>query len=61
MLCYLIHDYLPAFGETLAIELGVAYLLGFREKHQLLAVTLVDATLVLLLVLANGAVPPLIA
>ena len=42
MLCYLIHDYLPAFGETLAIELGVAYLLGFREKHQLLAVTLVN-------------------
>ena len=42
MICYLVHDYLPALGETLAVELGVAFLLGFREMRQLLAVALVN-------------------
>ena len=35
---YLIHDYLPAFASTVAIELGVAVLLGFWSRRELLVV-----------------------
>lgn len=35
---YLLHDYLPAFASTVAVELGVAVLLGFWSRRELLAV-----------------------
>lgn len=44
MTCYLLRDYLPALLITLGIETGVALLLGFRQRLQILAVLL--ATLV---------------
>ncbi|RPJ56819.1 MAG: hypothetical protein EHM24_30065 [Acidobacteria bacterium] len=39
---YLLQQYLPAFASTLAIELGVAVLLGFWNPRQLGAVALVN-------------------
>jgi len=42
MTCYLLHSYLPAFWSTVAIELGVAVLLGFWNPRSLLAVFLVN-------------------
>ena len=39
---YLLHEYLPAFASTLAIELGVAVLLGFWNRRELLAVIFVN-------------------
>lgn len=39
---YLWHDYLPAFASTLAIELGVAVLLGFWTRRELVVVALVN-------------------
>ena len=39
---YLFHDYLPALLETLAIELGVAVLLGFWGLRQLGVAALVS-------------------
>lgn len=39
---YLLEVYLPAFASTLAIELGVAILLGFWSLRQLGAVMLVN-------------------
>jgi len=35
---WLIQDYLPAFASTVALELGVAVLLGFWSRRELLAV-----------------------
>ena len=42
MACYLLHSYLPAFCSTIAIELGVALLLGYWDRRSLLAVFLVN-------------------
>ena len=42
MTCYLVHDYLPALALTLATELPVAALLGFRTRDQFLAVLLLN-------------------
>ena len=42
MTSYLLDSYLPAFGSTIAIELGVALLLGFADPRSLLAVILVN-------------------
>ena len=39
---YLLDQYLPAFASTIAIELGVAVMLGFRRTRELLAVLLVN-------------------
>ena len=39
---YLLQQYLPAFASTVAIELGVAVLLGFWNPRQLGAVALVN-------------------
>jgi hypothetical protein len=41
MICFLLHDYLPALLTTLAIEAAVAWLLGMRKWLQILAVNLV--------------------
>jgi len=42
MTYYLIYSYLMAFYSTVAIELGVAVLLGYRDPRSLLAVFLVN-------------------
>lgn len=34
---YVLHEYLPAFASTVAIELGVAIWLGFWTRRELLA------------------------
>ena len=39
---FLWHPYLPALASTLAIELGVAVLLGFWSRRELLAVIFVN-------------------
>jgi len=39
---WLLAQYLPALASTLAIELGVAVLLGFRTRRELLAVIFVN-------------------
>ncbi|MCY2991126.1 MAG: hypothetical protein NTY19_25090 [Planctomycetota bacterium] len=39
---YLLHEYLPAFASTIAIELGVAVMLGFWRAPELSAVLLVN-------------------
>ena len=39
---YLLDPYLPALASTLAIELGVAVLLGFWLRRELLAVVFVN-------------------
>lgn len=40
MICYLLHDYLPALLTTLVIEAALAWLLGLRKWVQILAVNL---------------------
>jgi hypothetical protein len=39
---YLLHEYLPTLASTIAIELGVAVMLGFWRVRALLAVMLVN-------------------